>query len=103
MERPLTIAITGGIGAGKSAALEAFARRGIPTSSSDGFVHGLLAEDARVQDALRERYGDRVFARAGGVDRAALGRIVFADPEELAFLERLLHPLVAEECAAWLG
>jgi dephospho-CoA kinase len=65
-------------------------------------VHRLLAQDERVHAALRGRYGERVFEPGGGVDRAELGRIVFADPEELAFLEGLLHPRVAEEYAAWL-
>jgi dephospho-CoA kinase len=55
-----------------------------------------------VHAALRERFGDAVFAPEGGVDRAALGRIVFTDPEQLAYLEGLLHPRVAEEYAAWL-
>jgi dephospho-CoA kinase len=74
----------------------------VPTSSSDAFVHRLLAEDEAVHAALRERFGEAVFRADGGVDRAALGRVVFADPEQLAFLEGLLHPRVAEEYAAWL-
>jgi dephospho-CoA kinase len=64
-------------------------------------VHGLLARDPQVHAALRERYGEPVFAR-GAIDRGALAAIVFEDAEELAFLERLLHPRVAEEYAAWL-
>jgi dephospho-CoA kinase len=54
-----------------------------------------------VQAALRERYGDRVFTR-GEVDRAALGKIVFADADELAWLEGLLHPRTIARSAAWL-
>lgn len=50
--------------------------------------------------ALRERYGDRVFA-AGEVDRGTLGRIVFAQPDELAWLERLLHPRTMARTEAW--
>jgi dephospho-CoA kinase len=100
--RPLAVAITGGIGAGKSAALEAFRKRGAAVSSSDEVVHRLLREDAGVHAGLRERYGDRVFDADGAVDRGALADIVFADPVELAWLEGLLHPRVAQEYAAWL-
>lgn len=50
--------------------------------------------------ALRERYGDRVF-ESGEVDRTALGKIVFADPNELAWLEALLHPRTMARTEAW--
>jgi dephospho-CoA kinase len=98
--RPLAVAITGGIGAGKSEALAAFARHGAATISSDEIVHELYGDPA-VRAALRERYGDRVFG-AGEVDRAALGKIVFADLEELAWLEQLLHPRTMARTEAWL-
>ena len=54
---PLAVAITGGIGAGKSEALAAFARHGAATISSDDVVHELYDEDPEVQAALRERFG----------------------------------------------
>jgi dephospho-CoA kinase len=98
--RPLAVAVTGGIGAGKSEALAAFARQGAATISSDEVVHELYRDPA-VRAALRERYGDRVFA-AGEVDRAALGGIVFADPGELDWLERLLHPRTMARTETWL-
>jgi dephospho-CoA kinase len=63
-------------------------------------VHDLYG-DPGVRAALRERYGDRVFA-AGEVDRTALGKIVFADPDELAWLEGLLHPRTMARTEAWL-
>jgi dephospho-CoA kinase len=97
--RPLAVAITGGVGAGKSETLAAFARHGAATISSDDVVHELY-RDPGVRAALRERYGDRVFA-GGEVDRAALGRIVFADPDELAWLEGLLHPRTMARTEAW--
>ncbi len=95
--RPVTVAITGGIGAGKSAALAAFARHGAATASSDEIVHRLLAADEQVLAALRERFGGRVFGPDGTVDRSALGELVFADRDELAWLEGLLHPRVVAE------
>ena len=94
MARPIAVAITGGIGAGKSEALAAFARHGAAVISSDDIVHRLLREDVSVRDALRERFGDQVFGEDGDVDRSALAEIVFADREALDWLEALLHPLV---------
>jgi dephospho-CoA kinase len=97
--RPVAVAITGGVGAGKSEALAAFARHGAATISSDEVVHDLYG-DPGVRAALRERYGDRVF-KAGEVDRSAVGRIVFADADELAWLEGLLHPRTMARTEAW--
>lgn len=101
MARPLSVAITGGIGAGKSEALRAFARHGAAVVSSDEIVHGLLQEDEAVRSALRERFGDGVFTAAGDIDRAAVAEIVFEDRAELEWLERLLHPRVVEEYLEW--
>jgi dephospho-CoA kinase len=99
--RPLAVAITGGIGAGKSEALAAFRRHGAATVSSDEIVHRLLGEDEDVRGQLRERFGDRVFDDIGQVDRGAIARLVFADREQLDWLEGLLHPRVAQEYLDW--
>ena len=101
MARPIAVAITGGIGAGKSEALAAFARHGAAVISSDDIVHRLLQEDESVREALRERFGDAVFAENGDVDRGAIAEIVFADRESLDWLEALLHPLVVDEYMGW--
>jgi dephospho-CoA kinase len=101
VRRPLAVAVTGGIAAGKSEALAAFARHGAEVASSDDIVHRIYREDVGLMDALRERWGDGVFA-GGEVDRAAVGRIVFADREELDWLERQLHPRVVREYRRWL-
>jgi dephospho-CoA kinase len=99
--RPLAVAITGGIGAGKSEALAAFARHGAEVISSDDIVHRLLAEDDGVREAIRERLGAEALGANGRPDRAAIARIVFADPAALAWLESLLHPLVVRAYLAW--
>jgi dephospho-CoA kinase len=99
--RPLAVAITGGIGAGKSEALKSFARHGAATISSDDIVHQLLREDAGVRAALLERFGTGILDDAGNVDRAAISRIVFGDREALAWLEALLHPRVVAHYLEW--
>ena len=99
--RPIAVAITGGIGAGKSAALEAFRDHGAATVSSDEIVHHLLAADDDVKQALVERLGDEILGRDGRPDRARIAQAVFHDPEKLRFLEALLHPLVSREYLQW--
>jgi dephospho-CoA kinase len=102
MKRPLAVALTGGIAAGKSEALRAFARHGAAVISSDDVVHRLYRDDEGLQSALRERWGERVF-RDGEVDRVEIGRIVFTDRAELAWLESELHPRVRAATDAWLS
>jgi dephospho-CoA kinase len=101
LARPIAVAITGGIGAGKSEALAAFARHGAATVSSDEIVHRLLHADEDVRRALLERFGKRILDEDGQVDRSAIAEIVFADREALAWLEALLHPLVVKEYLQW--
>lgn len=101
MARPLAVAITGGIGAGKSEALKAFERLGAATISSDEIVHRLLREDAEVRVALLDRWGDRILDESEEIDRRVVAKIVFEDRDELAFLEGVLHPRVAREYLVW--
>jgi dephospho-CoA kinase len=54
-----------------------------------------------VRAAVRERFGDDVFGEDGDVSRGAVAQIVFADREQLAWLESLLHPRVAREYLEW--
>jgi dephospho-CoA kinase len=95
----LLVGLTGGIGSGKSEALAAFERLGVPTLSTDAVVHDLLVAP-EVRDLLQERWGDRVLTD-GQVDRAAVATIVFERPEELSWLEGTLFPRVGERMAAW--
>jgi dephospho-CoA kinase len=97
----VAVAITGGIGAGKSAVLDAFRAHGAATVSSDEVVHHLLATDDEVRDALVERLGSDILGEDGRPDRAAIARAVFGDAEALAWLEGLLHPLVSREYLQW--
>jgi len=100
--RPLAVAITGGIAAGKTEALAAFARRGAAVSSADEIVHRVYREDASLTSELRERWGESVFTDGGEVERAAIGAIVFADRSELNWLESVLHPRVRRMHQQWL-
>ncbi len=97
---PLTIGLTGGIAAGKSEALGAFERLGAETISSDAVVHELLDSEPLL-GRIEERWGVEATSE-GRVDRTRVGEIVFAEPEELSWLEAQIHPLVGERIGAWL-
>jgi dephospho-CoA kinase len=87
------------LGSGKSEALAAFERLGVPTLSSDAVVHELLGTD-EVRDLLAERWGERVLAK-GEIDRGQVAAIVFERPDELKWLEGVLFPRVGMRTAAW--
>lgn len=98
---PLTVGLTGGIAAGKSEALAAFGRLGAATLSADAVVHELLDAEP-LRGRLVERWGPEV-APEGRADRDRIGQIVFADPEQIGWLEAQIHPLVREQMGEWLG
>jgi len=97
--QPPFVGLTGGLGAGKSTALEALRGLGAEVLSTDSVVHELYAGE-RVRDAVLGRWGATVM-RDGSVDRAAVAQRVFADPSEREWLEGMLWPLVAQRVAAW--
>ena len=99
--RPIAVAITGGIGAGKSEALYAFQKAGAATVSSDEIVHHLLSTDPEVREAIVRELGEGVLADDGSIDRGRVAEVVFADRAKLDFLEALLHPKVAAEYLTW--
>jgi len=101
-ERPPLIGVTGGIAAGKSEVLAAFARRGCAVLSADAIVHRLY-DRAPVRDAVVARFGDDVLRADGEIDRVALARRVLADPTELTWLEDLLHPRVRVAMEEWVS
>jgi dephospho-CoA kinase len=97
---PRSLGLTGGIGSGKSSALEAFRSLGAAVLSSDEVVHGIYA-DPVVRDAVTKRFGVGVLAPNGSVDRAALAGVVFGDPDARRFLELLIHPRVGAARTEW--
>jgi dephospho-CoA kinase len=93
------VGLTGGLGAGKSTALDALERLGAAVLSTDAVVHALY-EDPEVRDAVVERWGEAV-APEGRVDRAAVATAAFADQAERAWLEELIWPRVGAEVMRW--
>jgi dephospho-CoA kinase len=94
------VGLTGGIGSGKSEALEAFRRHGAEVLSSDEIVRGLY-ERPDVVAAVREHFGAGVVTSDGSVDRRAVADSVFADAAERRWLEALLLPMIQREFERW--
>jgi dephospho-CoA kinase len=93
------IALTGGLGAGKSEALRAFGELGAATLSTDAVVHELL-QDPQVRDLIVGELGDEI-APGGEVDRSLVADRVFQNEERRAWLEGVLWPRVGERMLAW--
>ena len=96
----LTVGLTGGIACGKSTVDAMFAELGAHVIDADAIVHGLLAPGGAAVPPVAATFGPVVCAPAGGIDRSALGAIVFADAAARSRLEAIVHPLVGEEIAA---
>jgi dephospho-CoA kinase len=100
------IGLLGGVASGKSSVAKALARRGAVILDADSAGHDALLQPA-VKEAIRRRWGTRVFDTRGEVNRQAVAGIVFGDtPEsrqELLFLESLTHPIIAKALSSQLG
>ena len=101
---PVTMAVTGPLASGKSAFTRMLGEElGVETASADEMVHDLLSGDAETIGKIVQRFGEGVRDESGGVDRKALGRVVFGDAEALRDLEGILHPLVRKETMRRVG
>ena len=92
----MTVAVTGSFASGKSTFVNILGELGAETVSADEIVHDLLAADEQTISRIAKRFGKEVLEERG-VDRRALGRKVYGDPEALRDLEEILHPLVRRE------
>jgi dephospho-CoA kinase len=100
----LVVGLTGGIGSGKSAAADAFARHGAAVVDVDLISHELTRSGGDAMPAIRAAFGEGAIDSAGALDRAAMRQLVFSDPVARGRLEAILHPLIRQEsdarCAA---
>ena len=89
------IGLTGGIASGKSSVGRLLEARGWPVLDADHYARDALAPNTAASQAVAKRFGATV-GSAADLDRKALGRIVFSDPDERRWLEALIHPVVRE-------
>lgn len=94
---PLVVALTGGIGSGKTAVSDRFAALGVSVIDTDRIAREVVVPGSEGLAEVVAAFGDGVVGEGGGLDRAALGRRVFADPAERKRLEAILHPRIRDE------
>ena len=90
------IGLTGGIGSGKSTVAEAFRQHGINTVDADSASRAVVEPGMPALESIGQHFGANILQQDGCLDRAALRSIVFSDPQQKAWLESLLHPLIRE-------
>jgi dephospho-CoA kinase len=95
----LRVGLTGGIGSGKSAVSALLVARGAALVDADVNARAVVAAGSPGLAAVIQEFGEHLLLADGSLDREALGKIVFADPDQLARLNGIVHPLVAEESA----
>lgn len=91
------VGLTGGIGCGKSAAADEFARRGAAVIDSDAIAHELTGAGGAAIADVRRLLGEEFVDAAGAMDRAKVRALVFSDAAAKARLEGLLHPMIRAE------
>ena len=101
MRKGFCAALTGGIACGKSTVADFWRRWGAETLDADEVAHALIAPGGECVEAVVREFGPAVRAADGGVDRARLGSIAFADVRARARLNGLLHPAVIRRTRTW--
>lgn len=97
------VALTGGIGTGKTVVLNHLRRLGVPVIDADEVAHAVIAPGTPGAAAVRTRFGPSVAAPDGGVDRTQLGELVFGDQKARRDLEGIVHPAVYQAIQSWLA
>ena len=95
----LVIGLTGGIGSGKSAAADEFARLGATVVDTDAIAHELTGTGGAAIPEVKRQFGSTFVDAAGAMNRKRMRDLVFSDPAEKQRLEALLHPMIRAESA----
>jgi dephospho-CoA kinase len=99
----LVVALTGGIGSGKSAVSQHLESLGVPIIDADTLAHRMVEPGSPALEAIQEAFGDHLVDSDGALNRAALREIVFDHPEQRKRLEAILHPRIRAAMEAWLA
>jgi dephospho-CoA kinase len=97
----LKVGITGGIGAGKSIVCHMFEQLGIPVYDSDSRAKWVMHHDKVLREELKRTFGTDSYTVNGELNRPYLASVVFKDPEQLALLNKLVHPHVKSDFTQW--
>lgn len=88
------VALTGGIGSGKSTVAESFAHHGVNVVDADIIAREVVAPGERALDELRKHFGNRILFDDGSLNRAVLREFIFSNPVEKEWVNKLLHPII---------
>lgn len=91
------VALTGGIGSGKSTVADAFARHGVTVVDADVIARQVVEPEAPALAAIAKRFGNEMLQPDGTLNRAALRQRIFSNPDEKSWLNQLMHPLIQQE------
>lgn len=91
------VALTGGIGSGKSTVANAFANLGVPLVDADIIARQVVEPGTSALAAIASRYGENILQQDGSLNRAALRQKIFSEQQEKAWLNSLLHPLFSRK------
>ena len=96
---PFVVGLTGGIGSGKSAVADEFARLGASVVDTDAIAHELTAPGGAAMSDVKRLFGAAFVNAAGAMDRERMRELAFSDPAQRQRLESLLHPMIRAESA----
>lgn len=96
-DQMLVVGLTGGIASGKSTVSRMFADQGIPVICADELARDAVRPGSDALQEIRSTFGEDVLDEHGGLDRAAMARLVFQNAAKRKLLESIIHPRVAEE------
>lgn len=91
------VAVTGGIGSGKSEVCKTFIELGVPVVDLDEIARAMSTPDSVAMQAVRQAFGDAMFDATGQLDRTKLRELVFSEPDALDKLNNIMHPAIREE------
>lgn len=89
-----SVGLTGGIASGKTTISDLFAARGVPVVDTDIISRALLEPGELAFTQVHQHFGDEILDAGGKIDRKRLREIVFNQPKEKSWLEKMLHPLI---------
>lgn len=91
------VAVTGGIGSGKTEVCKYFSALGVPVVDLDQIAHEMSLPGSPAMQAVRTTFGDEMFEIDGRLNRAKLRELVFAEPDALEQLNQIMHPAIRAE------
>ena len=102
MSRCFLLAVTGGIGCGKSRVLELLQEASFETLETDRLAHQLMAKCQELHGDIVAEFGDKILLESGEINRSSLAEKVFEDEQKRERLNALIHPRVQKEMALWM-